>query len=89
MALNLFFDKVKCVFPDNISNIEAEYIHDASFGALTYWERYEGPIYSYDRNSQYPHLMSRNYNKFPMKEGEYKFINKIDDDPLYGVYRCK
>ena len=89
MALNLFFDKVKCVFPDNISNIEAEYIHDASFGALTYWHKYEGTIYSYDRNSQYPYLMSRNYNKFPIKEGEFKFIKTIDNEPLYGVYRCK
>jgi hypothetical protein len=35
MALNLFYDKVKCIFPDEISNIEAEYINDASFSALT------------------------------------------------------
>ena len=89
MALNLFFDKVKSVFPDEISNIEAEYIHDGSFGALTYWQKYEGVVYSYDRNSQYPYLMSRNYNKFPIKEGEFKFIKTIDNEPSYGIYRCK
>jgi hypothetical protein len=88
MALNLFFDKVKCVFPDEITNIEAEYINDASYSALTYWERYKGTVYCYDKNSQYPFLMSRNYNKFPIKEGEFRFINNIDDKPLYGIYRC-
>jgi hypothetical protein len=88
MALNLFFDKVKSVFPDEISNIEAEYIHDASYSALTYWERYSGTVHCYDKNSQYPFLMSRNYNKFPIKEGEFRFIKSIDDKPLYGIYRC-
>ena len=88
MALNLFFDKVKSVFPDEISNIEAEYIDDASYSALTYWQRYEGTVYSYNRNSQYPYSMSRNYNNFPIKEVELKFINKIEYDPLYGIYRC-
>ena len=88
MPLNLFFDKVKCVFPDEISNIESDYINDASYGALTYWERHKGTFYCYDKNPQYPYLLSRNYHKFPIKEGEFKFINTIEDKPLYGVYRC-
>jgi len=33
--------------------------------------------------------MSRNYNKFRIEEREFRFINKIDDEPFFGIYRCK
>ena len=58
MALNLFYQNNKAVQPQNISNIEASWINKASFSALTYWEKYEGNVATYDVNSHYPYQLS-------------------------------
>lgn len=88
-ALNYFFELTKAIQPDDINNNEASWIENASMGALTYWERYVGKVHAYDINSHYPNIMSKNYNCFPIKEGEYKIIGEIAAKPEYGIYRCE
>ena len=72
MALHLFYQNVKSFQPDVIHNNEASWIDNASFGATTYWERYAGNVHCFDINSHYPNVMSKNFNLFPMREGEFK-----------------
>jgi len=86
---------MKTVQPEPINNNEAKWIEDATFGALTYWEPYNGNIHSYDINSQYPNVMSKNFHYFPIKEGEYitmneKAFQEMYDDHFkdYSIYRC-
>jgi hypothetical protein len=88
VALHHFYNLIKSVQPEPIYNNEAEFIDCASFGATTYYERYEGQVHSFDINSCYPYVISRNYNSFPIREGEYVTIKKIKEKPDYGIYRC-
>ena len=90
MALNHFFTLNQSIQPDQIDNSEASFIDNASFKALTYWERYQGKVHSYDINSHYPSVMIKNYHYFPIKKGEYKTIKTEEIDVKnYGLYRCK
>jgi hypothetical protein len=89
VALHHFYNLIKSVQPEPIYNNEAEWISNASFGATTYWEKYEGEVHSFDVNSHYPCLLTKNYNYFPVKEGEYKQIINIAQKAEYGIYRCK
>ena len=88
LALNYFYEKNKSIEPEVISNNEAEWIENASFSAITYWMSYAGVIYSYDVNSHYPNVMTKNFHYFPIKEGEFKMITKINEKVDYGIYRC-
>lgn len=94
-ALNYFYDMVKTVQPDPISNNEAKWIEDTTFGALTYWEQYKGNVYMYDKNSHYPSILKKNFHYFPIKEGEYLTMNEKDFNEMYSddfkdysIYRC-
>ena len=87
-ALHYFYDLNKTIEPESISNNEAKYLENASFGALTYWEPFKGTIHSYDINSYYPSILSKNYHYFPIKEGEYQTIETLDENLEYGIYRC-
>jgi hypothetical protein len=87
LALNNFYAKVTTLHPDPISNNEAQYLEEASFSALTYWERYEGEAHTYDINSHYPYLMSLKGHYFPIKEGEYINVQEINPQE-FGIYRC-
>jgi len=87
MALNYFYDLTKAIQPDSISNNEAKWINEASTHAITYYEKYEGDIHIYDINSRYPHIMQKNNNQFPIREGEWQIVTEIDVS-LYGIYRC-
>ena len=89
MALHTFFESTKAVQPDAINNCEAKWINDASSGALMYWEAYKGKVDEYDINSRYPHIMQKNQNYFPIREGEYLTLKEIDVKNVeYGIYRC-
>ena len=88
MALNRFYDLTKAVQPEQITPNEAQWLHKASHGACTYWQKYKGIVHSYDVNSRYPHIMMKNFNYFPIKQGEFKSISYIKDKPDYGIYRC-
>jgi hypothetical protein len=89
MALNLWYNNVKSVQPDIIRNSEAEWIDKASFGAITYWKKYQGVVHSFDVNSHYPNILTKNFNYFPVREGEFKTIENITEKPEYGIYRCE
>jgi hypothetical protein len=89
MALHTFFESTKAVQPDDINNCEATWINDASSGALMYWEAYKGKVDEYDINSRYPHIMQKNQNYFPIREGQYLTLKEIDVKNVeYGIYRC-
>jgi len=89
MALHSFFTATKAVQPDDINSCEAKWINDASCGALMHWETYKGKVNEYDVNSRYPHLMQKNQNYFPIKEGNYLTLKEIDVKNVeYGIYRC-
>ena len=45
MALNAFFENTKAVQPEKIPMIEANWINDASCGALMYWEPFKGTVH--------------------------------------------
>jgi hypothetical protein len=87
-ALNYFYELTKSVQPEPINNDESKWIEMSSFSALTYWEPYKGTVYAYDRNSHYPNTMTKNFHYFPIKEGEFKIIEKLDDDLEFGIYKC-
>ena len=88
MALNFFYEKIKAVQPEPINNNEALWIEDATHTATTYWEPYQGNVHSYDINSHYPSIMVKNFHYFPIAEGEYKTITKIEEIPEFGIYKC-
>lgn len=88
LALNYFYEKNKSIQPEPIQNNEAEWIEKASFSAITYWIKYAGTVYSYDVNSHYPNVMTKNFHYFPIKEGEFTSISEISKKVQYGIYRC-
>jgi len=89
-ALDLFNRFSKCIIePEPILQDEALWIQEASKGAILVWaEPYEGPMYKYDVKSMYPYLMTLMTNKFPVKRGEFKQIDKFDEFFQFGIYRC-
>jgi hypothetical protein len=89
MALNHFYSLTKAIQPDEISNSEALWINNASSHAIMYHQKYEGNVHVYDINSRYPHIMQKSIHHFPIREGTWKTITKIEAKPEYGIYRCK
>ena len=89
IALNYFYDLTKSVQPEEISNNEAKWINASSAHAVTYWQPYKGQIHAFDVNSRYPHVMQKSTNMFPVKAGKWRTIDKIEEKPKFGVYRCR
>ena len=94
-ALKYFFEINTAVQPDEIDDDNAKWINEATHAALTYWQPYHGNIHSYDINSHYPNVMRKNFNYFPVKDGEFKILSKDEfkkiiqePTPDYGIYRC-
>lgn len=89
----LFFDFNKTLNADPISNDEAEWIHEATCGALIWRDEYEGEAHKYDVVSQYPSLLSASAFQFPIKKGIYKKYTQEEFDSLsrleYGIYKVK
>ncbi len=99
-ALSLFFDFVKksnlfsnfeLKMPDTITSIENEAIQLATFGALTYAEKYNGPGYKSDVISMYPSIMRSEEFLFPVKCGTIKKVKKMSDVEIDGLcfWRCE
>ena len=88
MALNHFYSLTKAYQPEDISASESNWINNASFHAVTYWESYSGKAHIFDINSRYPHIMQKSTNMFPIKAGTWKTIDSIQEKPEYGIYRC-
>lgn len=89
----LFFDFNKTLNADPISNDEAEWIHEATCGALIWRDEYEGEAHKYDVVSQYPSLLSASAFQFPIKKGIYKKYTQEEFDAQerleYGIYKVK
>ena len=91
-ALNLFYNMNKHIKPNNILQLEAQFINNASCGALMYAQKgIFNNVYKYDVVSMYPSIMA-SVQLFPINEGE--FIQLSDDEfrsmefIKYGIYRC-
>lgn len=88
----LFFDLNKSLVADPITNDEAEWIHDATCGALIWRDEYKGEAFKYDVVSQYPSLLSSSAFQFPIKKGVYHKYSQQEFDSLerleYGIYKA-
>ena len=93
-ALNLFDRYTKSIpNAEHISQIEADWISEASIGAITFAREYTGPGYYYDIKSMYPSIM-KSAQVFPVKGGEFKIIDEVEffkniNYFTYGIYRCE
>ena len=89
-ALNLFNHFQKSIVAEPIRQTESSWISAASYAAIIFADKYEGPAYQYDVCSHYPSSMSNKFMLFPTKEGTF---DNITDDKIvfrnpYGIYRC-
>lgn len=89
-ALHLFNHFNKSIIAEPILQTESIWIAAASYAAIIFADKYEGPAYQYDVCSHYPSSMSNKFMLFPTKPGIFA---KITDDQLvarntYGIYRC-
>jgi len=88
-ALNLFDWMTKHINPDEIDQVEANWINYASSGALIYAEPYEGLAYDYDIKSQYPSIQKSGM-LFPVSKGTFLKLDKLPDEYFkYGIYRVR
>jgi len=101
MALNLFYKINQSIIYETepITKNEVQFLENATTGAITYCEPYEGEAYEYDINSLYPYLLMRNNYYYAFKEGKFmkkkqSFIDELfkyyceNKRIYYGVYRC-
>ena len=87
MALVVFHKMTNLLITqNNIGQIESTFL--ATYGGLTYFKagNYER-VYSLDRNSFYPSIMTST-EQFPIKAGNVKKILEIPHNKL-GIYRLK
>ena len=88
-ALSLFDRLTKFINPDEIYQDEAIWNKECSYSALIWCEKgYEGEVHKYDVKSMYPSFMSTNTLKFPIKRGEFRIIESINQYPEFGIYHC-
>lgn len=88
-ALYLFNYYCKGIVPEEIEQDEAQFLLNATFSALIWSEKYKGPGYKYDFCSRYPSLLKSTKLMIPIKRGEFKNINTLDEILKIGIYRCK
>lgn len=92
-ALDLFYRYTPFINPDQIDFTESGWIDKATCGALISYKQYSGVGYKYDVNGEYPYLMSKPANRFPVKKGEFKRLTTEEFDNMdilpYGIYRVK
>jgi hypothetical protein len=89
-ALTLFNHLTRTVpKPEQITQLEAQWINEASNSALMFHEVYEGPAYNYDIKSMYPSIMkSRNF-LIPIKAGTFEYIEQFENNFVrFGIYRA-
>ncbi len=73
-----------------ITEREKDWIYYASKGAgLSQAKpgKYKNVV-NYDVNSMYPHIMSIQYFKIPLKQGEFKTYEELPEFIPYGIYRA-
>lgn len=92
-ALYLFDSTTKDIQSETIEQDEALWISDSTCGAITFYEKYEGPAYKYDEKSEYPSILQNNYFMIPIKRGIFKQMTTEEFEALKyyptGIYKCK
>ena len=94
-ALDYYYRKCfdKKLNIEDITFEEAQWIENASTGALMIAKKYKGKAYSYDFISFYSSIMKDNKMLFPIKQGEFKTLTREEFNKLeffqYGIYRVK
>lgn len=74
-----------------LTELETIFIENAKLGGMIQAKEgeYENVI-NYDVNSMYPYIMSLQYFKIPMKQGEFKILDELPTKFIpYGIYRAK
>jgi len=92
-SLNLFYSLTKYIQPDDIKQLESEWLNNCSLGALMYAEKGEFlNVHKYDVVSMYPSIMS-SIQLFPIKEGQFMHLTEDEFNNMeflkYGIYKCK
>ena len=89
-ALDLFDRYTKHIMKAPIIyQAEANFINNASTGAIIFFDDYTGPAYKYDVVSMYPSIMNSKI-LFPIKEGEFLHITEFNKEFFkYGIYRAE
>ena len=41
-----------------------------------------------EKHYELSYVISKNFNSFPIREGEYKIITEFIGKPEYGIYHC-
>lgn len=73
-----------------LTDRETKWIYYASKGAglcQAKIGKYKNVV-SYDINSMYPYMMSIQYLKIPLKQGEFKTFDELPEFIPYGIYRA-
>ncbi|RGB35616.1 hypothetical protein C1646_667580 [Rhizophagus diaphanus] len=63
----------------NGSSEESEWIMKASTGGIIWHEKYEGPAQELDYESMYPTCMSKSDVLWPIYEGDFEYLEKLDN----------
>jgi hypothetical protein len=87
MSLDIFNRYTKYIKnPSKPSHLEADWITQASHGALIFHDKYQGPVHKYDKKSMYPSIMNSKM-LFPVDAGEFHYITELPEILTYGIYR--
>ena len=90
-ALQLFSDSVKHIMhPTDPDQMEAEFLNKSSQGAIIFNTKdYNGPTWKADVISMYPSIMADVHQLFPVKAGEYLYLDALPTDFYkFGIYRA-
>lgn len=90
VALQLFYNFSKGVQdPESITELEEKWIKDAMIGGLIFGTKCNlKQAICYDMNSAYGYAMQFSGFKIPIKQGDFKCIDKLTDIVPFGIYRC-
>jgi hypothetical protein len=76
--------------PDEIDNMEENWIYNSTQGALIFHTPCEFEIgYDYDQNSCYGSRLNSLHFDFPIKKGVYIELNELPEILSYGIYRVE
>ena len=89
-VLKLFHNFTKGVEdPEQISELEEEWLKDCFQGGLIFGKDITlDNATAYDVNSAYASILKHSGFKVPIKQGDFKQVDKLGEIVPYGIYRC-
>ena len=89
-ALKLFYNQSRGIEdPEQIDEIEEEWIRDAMMGALVFGTKCTlNDAKCYDVNSAYAYAMQFSGFKIPIKRGDFKMLEELPEILSFGIYCC-